>query len=421
MKIILTSIGTRGDMEPFLAIGEIFQEKGHQIICLFPEQFRSLVEDAGFEFASLGKEFIEMLESPAGKIAMGGGRFGFKKLRAYIKLISMQSEVNKEMIMKQESVIEQAQPDRVIHNGKVIYPVIWSMKNQGKTSLISPVPYLHYVKDHAHVVFNKNYGPFINKLTYNLANYGLVKTTMASIKWLTKTDKIKQKEIQKILFTNPAIYTISPSLFERPDYWPDHLQVLGYHERKKTNNWQPSQELEAFLAKYSKIILVTFGSMINRAPEEKTQIILKILEKNNIPAIINTASGGLIKPSNYNTNLFHFVNRIPYDWIFPKMYALVHHGGSGTTHTGLKYGCATLIIPHIVDQYVWNKIIFKKGAGPLGMDVSRISLPNLETKILDLVNNPSYKKRAEELGQRIEKEDFRTAIYESIISNKRML
>ena len=419
MKIILTSIGTRGDMEPFLAIGEILKENGHHVICLFPEQFRKLAEDSGFEFATLGTEFIDMLDSPAGKIAMGGGSFGFKKMRAYIKLISMQSSVNKGMILKQEALINKEQADRILHNGKVIYPVIWGLENKEKTIWISPVPYLHYVKDHAHIGFNKDFGPFFNKLSYQLANYGLIKTIISSTKSLTLSRKIKQKEIQRALFSNKAIYTISPTLFKRPDYWEDNLQVLGYHERKKTNNWEPGPELEAFLQKHPKVIFVTFGSMINTAPAEKTKVILEVLERNNIAAIINTASGGLIQPEIYNTDLFHFVNRIPYDWIFPKIYAVVHHGGSGTTHTALKYGCASLIIPHIVDQYVWNKIVFKKGAGPLGVDVSQINVKNMETKILELVNNKSFKEKAEELGIEMRGEKLRTEIYEAIIGGEK--
>ena len=179
-------------MEHFLAIGEILKEKRHQIICLFPEQFRNLAEEAGFQFASLGDEFIKMLDSPAGKTAMGGGRFGFRKLIAYIKLISMQSAVNREMILKQELVIEREQPDRIVHNGKVIYPVIWSLANKEKTILLSPVPYIHYVKNHSHVAFNKNFGPFINKITYQLANFGLVKTIMSSVKWIPTTKKVSQ-------------------------------------------------------------------------------------------------------------------------------------------------------------------------------------------------------------------------------------
>lgn len=414
MKIILSSIGTRGDMEPFLAVGEILKGKGHRVLCLFPEQFRDLAEDSGLEFASLGSEFIKMLDSPAGRIAMGGGRFGIKKMRAYFELISMQKEVNKGMILKQAAVIEKEQPDRIIHNGKVLYPIIWGIENKGKRILISPVPYLHYVKDHAHIAFNKNFGAYINKLTYDLANFGLIKTIAGSLKWLGTEKKLSASEIKKALFGERAIYTISPSLFKRPEYWKENLQVLGYHERKKTNNWEPTEELRAFLKKHPKTVLLTFGSMINSDPFGKTKIMLDILERNKIPTIINTASGGLVQPVKYNKDLFYFVKSIPYDWAFPKIHAVIHHGGSGTTHTALKYGCASLIIPHIIDQYVWNKIISKKNLGPLGIDVSKIAAKNLEPKILDLYTNQAYKKNAEKIGREMQSEFFEIDILKSI-------
>jgi UDP:flavonoid glycosyltransferase YjiC (YdhE family) len=402
-------------MEPFLAIGEILHQKGHTITCMFPEQFRSLAEDSGFGFASLGDKFIKMLDSPAGRTAMGGGSLSLKKLKAYVKLIAAQQEVNKEMIIMQEEIIKNLKPDRIVHNGKVMYPVIWGLENNGKRVFVSPVPYMHYVKEHSHVAFNKNFGPFINKLTYQLANFGLIRTIASSLKWVSTSYRIKTKDIKKALFDNKAIYTISPSLFKRPEYWNDNLQVLGYHERKKTNNWEASEALNDFLKKHSKVILVTFGSMINTNPKEKTSIILEVLAQNNIPAIINTASGGLVKPKNYDKERFHFVDRIPYDWIFPKLYAVIHHGGSGTTHTAIKYGCASLIIPHIIDQYVWNKMVARKGIGPLGIDVSRITVKNLEAKIIDLFTNKSYKVKAEKLGKEIQSESFQEEIYKTII------
>lgn len=402
-------------MEPFLAIGEILHQKGHTITCMFPEQFRSLAEDSGFGFASLGDKFIKMLDSPAGRTAMGGGSLSLKKLKAYVKLIAAQQEVNKEMIIMQEEIIKNLKPDRIVHNGKVMYPVIWGLENNGKRVFVSPVPYMHYVKEHSHIAFNKNFGPFINKLTYQLANFGLIRTIASSLKWVSTSYRIKTKDIKKALFDNKAIYTISPSLFKRPEYWNDNLQVLGYHERKKTNNWEASEALNDFLKKHSKVILVTFGSMINTNPKEKTSIILEVLAQNNIPAIINTASGGLVKPKNYDKERFHFVDRIPYDWIFPKLYAVIHHGGSGTTHTAIKYGCASLIIPHIIDQYVWNKMVARKGIGPLGIDVSRITVKNLEAKIIDLFTNKSYKVKAEKLGKEIQSESFQEEIYKTII------
>lgn len=415
MKILLTSIGTRGDMEPILAIGEILKGHNHDIICLFPEQFRSMAEESGFRFASLGTEFMDMLKSDDGKSALGGSGGGFKKLMAYIRLASKYSNINKQMLKKQRKVIDAERPDRIVHNGKVIYPIIWRKSNPGKTILNGPIPYVaHPVKDHAHVAFNGNYGSFLNKLSYKVANYGLIKTVMKSVKMLDLKDKVSQSDIAHGLASNKTIYTVSPALFKRPDYWPEQAKVLGYHERDKAVNWKPSEELESFLANHDKILFITFGSMTNTKPEIKTKVILDLLTKHKIPAIINTSSGGLLQPERFTSEHIHFVSSIPYEKILPKMYAIVHHGGSGTTHMAMKYGCASLIVPHIIDQFMWNDLLSKKGAGPKGPSISKMSTATLEDKILDLWNNPSYKSKAEEIAQEMSKEDFREEVYRTV-------
>ena len=413
--ILLVSIGTRGDMEPFLAIGELLKEKGDQVICAFPEQFRDLAEESNLEFTSLGAKYIEVLDSNIGRAAMGGSASGLKKFVAYVKLTKNQTEANKELVKKQYEIIESEIPDRIVYNGKVTYPVIWGLKNSGRNILICASPYLHYVKGHTHVVFHSNFGTFFNKLTFSLANFGMAMTTKISLKWLNITEKISRKQIKTAILSSKAIYTVSPSLFPRPDYWKENLDVLGYHEKNKTINWQPSKEITDFLIKHDRILFITFGSMLNPKPVEKTKLILEILERNKIPTIINTASGGLSKLENYDTKLIHFVSKIPYDWVFSKMYGVIHHGGSGTTHLGLKYGCASMIIPHVVDQFVWDKILYDLGVGPRGIKISKITTKNLEPKILELVNNSSFKKKAEQIAKQMEKEDFREELYNSIV------
>jgi len=417
MKILLISIGTRGDMEPFLAIGEILAEKGHQVICAFPEQFRYLTDETSMEFATLGTNYIEMLESDLGKAAMGTDGSGLKKFSANLKLASHRTEINKELVHQQYEIIERENPDRILYNGKVTYPIIWGLDHSGKHILVCPLPYMHYVKNHAHIAFNSNYGPFLNKLTYSLADFGVIMTLRISAKWLKLTKKITRKQLKNALLSNKAIYTISPSLFSRPDYWHENLKILGYHKRNKATNWQPDKDLSDFLEahKNDRILFITFGSMTNPEPEGKTETVREILERNNIPAIINTASGGLIKPEKYDPERLHFVSQIPYDWIFPKIYAVIHHGGSGTTHLALQHGCATMIIPHIIDQFVWDKIIYAMGVGPRGIKVNKITTKNLEPKILELVSNSSFKKKAEQVGSQIRKENFREEIYKSII------
>lgn len=415
MKILLSSIGTRGDMEPFLAIAELLKSKGHDILCLFPEQFRCLADDSGLAFESLGVEFIQMLESDLGKFALGGGGSKLQKILAFIKLARIQQRNNKVMIERQRRVIEAFQPDRIVYNGKVMYPVIWEVFKPGTTFMISPVPYLHYVKGHSHLAFNNNFGPLLNKLTFKLADWGLLKTIMTAIKWLN-IKNISKSQINKVLKEHKVIYTISPYLFPRPKEWSSNLKVLGYHERDKTINWQPSPELLEFIEKHSKILFISFGSMTNPEPENKTETILNILNKHQIPAIINTAAGGLSEPELYNRELIHFVEDIPYDWIFPKVYAVMHHGGSGTTHMGLKNGCATMIIPHVIDQFVWNELVWKTGAGPLGIKIGNLSLENLEPKVLDLMKNEEYKASAYRLKSKMAEENLKNELVNELES-----
>jgi UDP:flavonoid glycosyltransferase YjiC (YdhE family) len=417
MKILLISVGTRGDMEPFLAIANILNEKGHHVVCAFPEQFRYLAEDAGVTFVSLGTKFIELLESDVGKSAIGGSASGVRKFLAYMKLASKQTDTNKELAIKQHELIEREQPDRIVYNGKATFPIIWGIHNPGKTVMVSPVPYVHYVKDHTHVAFNSNFGAFLNKLTFALADFGMLMTLAIMLKWVKYGKNITRKQIRQAVRSKKVMYTISPTLFSRQDDWDENIHVIGYHKRETAGIWKPDKNLKRFLAKHKKIVFITFGSMTNPEPEEKTRIILDVLAQYHIPAIINTAAGGLIEPEKYDTDLVHFVSGIPYDWIFPKMYAVVHHGGSGTTHLALKYGCASMIVPHIIDQFVWSRLISDLGVGPRGLPIHKLTRQRLRPKLLDLFQNPTYKAEAQQISKRMGKEDLRKRLYKTILGS----
>jgi sterol 3beta-glucosyltransferase len=413
MKIILTAIGTRGDIEPFLAIGKFLKEKGHQVICAFSEQFRELTESCNLEFVSFGKKLDELSETDAARVLMGGGS-GVKKFFAIIKLARSQKGATKEKELKLCELIKQERPDRIVYHSSTVYPVIWECKNKGKTILVSPFPGFHYVKGHTLLGFSNNYGEFFNKLTFKLYDFGAVMAPFIFKKMLRIKDKITLNRLKNITQSRKFIYTISPGLFPRPGYWKDNVKILGHQELKRTTDWKPEKKLTEFITKYEKILFITFGSMVNPEPELRTKIIIEILERNKIPTIINTADGGLIKPDNFDSELIYFVSQIPYDWIFPKMYAVIHHGGSGTTHLAIKYGCATMIIPHLFDQFVWDRIISDLGVGPKGIKISKIN-NNLELKILELLNNRSFKEKSENIGNQMQKEDFKDELYKTII------
>ena len=417
MKVLLLSIGTRGDIEPFLAIGELLNQQGHEVVCVFPEQFRSLAEDSGYRFLSLGKEFVDMLDSPAGKSAMGGSASTWKKIKAYIKLARIFGPLRKKLMERQYKILVAEHPDRLIHHSKTIYGFIWGLEHPGRNILIHPVPYaMHPVKEYSHILFNNNYGSLVNKLTFKLANFGLVKTLVKDAAAIDLGKKITSKLAKKVLESSKAVYMLSPTLISRPDYWPDHVEVLGYHERNKKVQWQPDMGLLDFLERHQKFLLITFGSMTNPNPGEKTQIIVTQLQQLGIPAIINTAGGGLVVVDDYDSSLIHFVNRIPYDYILNKTYGIMHHGGSGTSHMAIKNGCASLIIPHIIDQFFWNKLLVKKGVGPKGPSITHLNAKNIGALLTDLWTNPVYKENAETLAAHMAKEEFKDKLTDFVLS-----
>lgn len=415
MKILLAAIGTRGDVEPFLALGEMLQNRGHEVTCQFPEQFRDLAANSNLAFEGLTPDFLELINSPDGKMVMGGKGSLFAKLGAYIRVYQKSVGINAYMMQQQHELAQSLQPDRILYSAKATYAVVWEIMHPGKAINISPIPYLiHYVKDHGHIGFNGDYGPFLNKLTYKLINYFLAQNIISSTKEIRKAAGISARQVREVLTQKKMVYTLSRVFFKEQPYWPEQVKVLGYHERPVTYNWEPDAALEKFLVAHDKIMLVTFGSMTNPEPKAKTELILEILTELKIPALINVAAGGLVIPEEYDHEQFYFVTQIPYEWVLPKMYAVVHHGGSGTSHLAVKHGCATMIVPHILDQYIWNNIYTKVGVGPKGIAMDKITESNLKPKIKALFTDSKYKAQSEKLAAEMNAEDFKDQIIDFI-------
>ena len=413
MKILLLAIGTRGDIEPFLAAGALLLQERHETVYAFPEQLCSLVP-TGQRVHALDHRFLDLIDSPQGRVIMGGAMGFVEKMRAYRYLYSEGMKINQQMVQEQLKIVEAEDPDLIVYHAKANFPPMWHLTTGKPIVLLSAVPYLiHTTDDHPHLGFHLPGGKFFNRFTYTIANYGLLRTVRDATATLPKRYRYSHKEFKRTLFSTKCGYTISPSLFPRPQEWPAHVQVVGYHERNKQTGWQPDAALQSFLERHEKILFLSFGSMINPRPAEVSEILLTELRRAGIPALINTASGGLVVPERFRDDPgFHFTERIPYDYIFPKMYAVVHHGGSGTTHTALKYGCAMLILPHIIDQFMWNRMMAGRGVGPFGVGISKLTPAHAERLLRELWINSGYKSRAEKLGRQMVQEDLRSELLE---------
>lgn len=417
MKAILFSIGTRGDIEPFLAIAQLLKEKDWDVICVFPEQFREIVEKMEIPFRGFNKGFLEIMDNKEARMFMSGQGSIFKRIGYLAKMAREGMKLSKDILTLQHDIQKSEKPDRILYHPKCNYSIVWGMANPGKSILVSPIPGVaHPIK---HLTVLGNYGKTLNVLSVSLGNF--MKAIM--LKRYSKRYhqdypglEITVSSILKaILEKEKTFYAISNSLFPKPEYWPSTSHVVGYHERDKTLSWQPDKELLNFLDRHAKIVFVTFGSMVNANPKEKTRILIDVLGRNKIPAIINTSWGGLEQPDEFPDHIY-FVNNIPYDWIFPKMYAIVHHGGSGTTHTALKYSCPSLVILHILDQFFWNRLISKLDLGPKGISIKKLNELNFENRLVDLMTNESFKRNAKVISKKMKVESDKNRLYDLIVN-----
>lgn len=416
MKALLLSLGTRGDIEPFLAIAELLKEHNWDVVCVFPEQFRSTTEQMGISFRGFDKAFLELLNAKDGKEFMGGKGSVVKRIGILIRLSIQGMKLSRGIVALQHETLINEKPDKVLYHPKCNIALLWGMGNLGKSIMVSPMPGMAHPIDE-HTIVAGNLGKHMNRMFYGLVNFAkAVAIKMMARKYkkdypaaATTISGIKKVMLEK----ETTFYTSSPSLFTRPPSWPACAKVVGYYERNKELNWVPGDELSLFLKRYANPVFITFGSMSTPNPEKKTDAIIRVLTRRQIPCIINTSWGGLKKPESYPEHI-HFVEDIPYDWLFPRLYAVVHHGGAGTTHTAVKYACPSLVIPHAVDQFFWGETISSKGLGPKSLPIKEFSETLYESRLVDLIQNKLYKQNARILSERMKQETDREMLYHLI-------
>ncbi len=220
-------------------------------------------------------------------------------------------------------------------------------------------------------------------------------------------NKFSKKNILQTLLSIKVFYNASASIVGQNKYLKPNAILAGFFQ-KQTNSYSsqnPQEEtILAFLATHKKVLLLTFGSMVSTNAIKTTKKFLSILEEYNIATIIATGAGALEQPKDYDNKNILFVKSLDYDRFLPKIYAIIHHGGAGTTQNSIANGCANMAITHAVDQPIWGTVIYKLGVGPKGTAIYKLTKSKLRKKIFDLYNNKSYKEKATSISQKIKDE-----------------
>lgn len=160
----------------------------------------------------------------------------------------------------------------------------------------------------------------------------------------------------------PYTYLWSPGLIPKPADWGPEIDIAGFVFLDLASSFQPPKTLVEFLDAGEPPVYIGFGSIVVDDPDKFTALIFKAVEKSGVRALVSKGWGGLGDEGNTPQNIYMLENT-PHDWLFPRVSAVVHHGGAGTTAIGLKCGKPTMIVPFFGDQPFWGAMVANAGAG----------------------------------------------------------
>jgi UDP:flavonoid glycosyltransferase YjiC (YdhE family) len=202
---------------------------------------------------------------------------------------------------------------------------------------------------------------------------------------------------------NPYLYGFSPSVVPRPSDWPDRHHISGYWFLDHDPDWTPPEDLVRFIESGTKPISIGFGSMSGPNAGKLLEIAIEAVKTTNQRAVL-LGGWAALSPTELPETIF-MIDSVPHDWLFPRMAAVVHHGGAGTTGAGLRAGVPSILVPFFGDQPFWGRRVYALGVGPEPIQRKSLNMKNLAEAIETAVGDEGMRRNAAGLGGQIRAED----------------
>jgi len=403
MKITILTTGTRGDTQPYIALGMELKKAGNTVRVAAFQNYESFVKQYGLEFYPIKGDVSIVAAIVNGNSAMQADN-PLKVLLSFNKLKSFVFGVQKDFFdaCQNSDVI-------VYHPGAAIgYFAAQQLKIP--SILATPFPMSPTREYPALIFYNApRLGKEFNYLTHKIFEQIMWSASISPLKqfWKEKFGRLPKnftnpfnKQITKEL---PTIISCSEFVFPTPGDWPENIHNTGYWFLDDVKDWNPSPELLDFLQKENKPIYVGFGSVGNpNQAIQTTELIIDALKRSNQRGILATGWNGMSKLAHIPEDVF-ILEGAPHSWLFPQMSAVIHHGGAATTAAGLKAGIPSIIIPHDNDQFAWGRRVFELGVGAKPIPRKTLTAERL-SEAIQFALSEKVINAAHELGHKIQGE-----------------
>ena len=417
MKFTIIAVGTRGDLQPAVVLGKMLQTYGHRVRIFAGSNFCSWVEEQGLEAAPTALDMQALMESAGGKEWVEKSRNPLVEMRLMKRVLD---EYGWQMV---SDAWQACQGTGVIISSFTSNAYATAMAEKLEVPQIGMAlqPMLFATRDGRSVIN----GPFPGKI--NIINYWFGKLALEPAPWQLFGDLVSRlrrelglppqtrKENLAIRKQLLILQAYSRHVVPHPADWPANTHTTDYWFLDDLEDWQPSRELMEFLERGPAPVYIGFGSMTGDNAQSTTRLVMDALRSSGRRAIMASGWAGL--GSSELPDHILAVDYVPHSWLFPRMAAVVHHGGAGTTAAGVRAGVPSVIIPHFVDQPYWGRRVHALGVGPKPVPRRKLTAEKLARAIDTAVSDADMKDRAATLGQKIRTEDGPAAAWELISSH----
>ena len=400
MRIALLCLGTQGDIRPFLAIATGLREEGHEVLVFTNAPNEKICVENGFAFISLAGNLAALVNPEQFEIDQGKIKL-FNKLRRVIK----------EALSEQFDVLHD-QLQRV--DGVLYHPAVFAAEHVIE-ALGLPSLRIHFQPD-----IRSKYYPcciFPPKMPFQRWSNWASHFIADQLFWWPLRGVINRWRTQRLGLSKlgilsplskepfrsiPKVIAVSRTLVPPAPDWPDNVHVSGYLQLDKAADWIPSVSLQAFLQAGSPPVYIGFGSLTEQCDAKMSQAIIGALSQSSERFIL---CGPFLhfKTVSLPSNVI-WIEAAPHDWLFPKMVAIVHHGGAGTTHAALSMGKPALVIPFVLDQFHWGEAIYRKGLGPKPLLARKLTQKAFLLSLEDLLSTRMYQTQAIDYARKMKEE-----------------
>ncbi|MFE2752340.1 glycosyltransferase [Actinosynnema sp. NPDC059335] len=406
MRALLVTHGTRGDVQPLLALAVALRHAGHEVLLAAPRSTAAVAVEHDVEFAGLDEGPNRLLDDPVFREAVDGGYRGLRGKVTAVRTARRIKPLMADVLRDLGDVARGSAADVVVHTPTLpaqhvaellgVPSVVAALQPGWVPTAAFPCPMLPL--------------PRLPK-ALNRATYLAVSATLRAYAGITDRWRIDHLRLPRRRGAHDLLHdahghdrlvlqAFSPLVTPVAPDWPTSVRTTGFWYLPDAP-WTPPRDLDEFLAAGPAPVHLGFGSMAGRDTARTGRIVTEAVRAAGVRAVLATGRG-VTTPS---TPDVHVIDQAPHQWLFPRMSAVVHHGGAGTTAAALAAGVPQVVCPFVADQPHWAHRAHAAGVAPPPVRQQRLTATALAEAVATAVHDTAMRRRARDLGADIRAED----------------